>query len=58
MSYKYVVVWHQKARTWISGEPRPIVQHCKCFRSLDKAREFAKEFTPIPSIYIEMAWKK
>ena len=62
MSYKYIVVWFNKAKCWISYRgrskkkkkeyKRPLEINCKPFRSLEKAKEFQKEFVkPYPKIY-------
>jgi len=62
MSYKYVVVWFNLAKHWISGTyiekgkkrrfRRPLECNVRPFRSLEKAKEFQKKFCkPYPNIY-------
>ena len=62
MAYKYVVVFFNLAKSWLSytGRSRklkkryrrPIECNAKPFRTLEKAKEFQKEFVrPYPHIY-------
>ena len=51
MSYKYCVVWFNKAKMWV-GKVRPLNSSVKVFRSLKRANEFQKLFVqPYPKIY-------
>ena len=50
MSYRYCVVWHTKAKSWM-GKVRPMYPECRMFMSLEKARKFASEFIPPAKIY-------
>ncbi len=63
MSYKYVVVWFNRAKHWTSGSYKnrngntvklthPLECNAKPFRSLSRAKKFQKEFfRPYPKIY-------
>jgi len=52
MSYEYCVVWFTRAKSWLDKYPRPIYPECKIFHSLEKAKQFQREFVkPYPNIY-------
>lgn len=52
MSYKYCVVFFKRARSWFEGDPRPLIPYVRVFRSLERAKEFQREFVkPYPKIY-------
>lgn len=64
MPYKYVVVWFERSKFWLSRDekgrkmPRPIEYECKLFRSLNKAKEFRKGWIPPLNIYVLINEKK
>lgn len=52
MSYKYCVVFFERAKSWFEGDSRPLIPRVRVFRSLERAKKFQREFVrPYPKIY-------